>query len=82
MILKVLLFGPQATLANQREIEIDVPDASVTVEEILHQIGNKLPQLKASLASSRIAVNQQFAEPSEIIPCDAEVAIIGMVSGG
>ncbi len=69
-------------LANRQEIVLSLPDGFTKAEEVLRIIGEVLPQLKPSLASSRLAVNHEFVSAEQTVPLDAEVALIGMVSGG
>ncbi len=82
MSITVLLFGPQATLAGARSVEVVVDGASPTAREVLAAIGEAAPELVGSLAASRLAINHEFAPGDRIVSPGDEVALIGMVSGG
>lgn len=76
----VLLFGPQAALAGVRQLRLDVPEG--TVAGVRAALAAACPALAASLASSRLAVNQEFAGDADLVSASDEIALIGMVSGG
>ncbi len=82
MRVSVLLFGPQATLAGTRSIEVDVATDSPTATDILTALQEAAPALTGSLTSSRLAINHEFAAHDQIVQPGDEVALIGMVSGG
>ncbi|TWT98182.1 ThiS family protein [Botrimarina colliarenosi] len=82
MRVSVLLFGPQATLAGARSVDVDVAAESPTANDILAALREASPALTGSLAMSRLAVNHEFAAPDRPIGPGDEVALIGMVSGG
>jgi molybdopterin converting factor small subunit len=82
MRVSVLLFGPQATLAGARSVEVDVESDSPTATDILTALHEAAPALTGSLTSSRLAVNHEFAAADQTIHHGDEVALIGMVSGG
>lgn len=47
------------------------------------KLGEAYPQLLPLLCNCRLAVNYEFIDPEEVIDfSSAEVALIGMVSGG
>ena len=82
MRINVLLFGPQATLAGARSVEVVVVADSPTVSDVLIALRETAPTLTDSLTSSRLAVNHRFASSDHAIQQGDEVALIGMVSGG
>ena len=79
---KVLLFGPQATLAGSCEVDVTLESATISATDLLDELGNSLPAIQASLATSRLAVNHEFVPPETEINPDSEIALIGMISGG
>ena len=81
MIHLVRLFGPQAVDAGTRRLEVDLGE-SATCRELKQRIGELRPAIKASLPSSRIAVNHKFVPDDHPIDPADELALIGMVSGG
>jgi molybdopterin converting factor small subunit len=82
MRVSVLLFGPQATLAGARSVDVDIESDAPTVADILTALHEAAPALTGSLASSRLAINHEFAAADQTIQQGDEVALIGMVSGG
>lgn len=79
---KVLLFGPQATLAGSREVDVMLESATVTATDIIEELSKSLPSIKASLATSRLAVNHEFVTAETEVDPNSEIALIGMISGG
>ena len=79
---RVLLFGPQASLAGCASVDVQVVSGQTTAAQILEQLGTSLPTLAASLPTSRLAVNHDYADPAAPLTGDEELALIGMVSGG
>lgn len=77
----VLLFGPQAKLAEAKELVVDV-DAPATAADVIAAIVVACPELAESMSVSRLAVNHEFAAPGTIVAEGDELALIGMVSGG
>ena len=77
----VKLFGPQAALAGVDAVDVPAP-AGVTAQNFKRLLGESAPKLIPSLPASRIAVNHEYVGPDDPIPAGAEVALIGLVSGG
>ena len=82
MTLTIKLFGPQATLAGEREVTIKTPQPSATAGEVLRLLGQVSPALGPSLDASRLAINHEFAADTTVVRPSDEIALIGMVSGG
>lgn len=82
MVIRVLLFGPEAAAAGVRAVEVDVADGARTAAAVLGRIGEACPALRGRLGSARLAVNGEFAAPAQAIGVGDEVALIGLVSGG
>jgi molybdopterin converting factor small subunit len=78
----VKLFGPQAQLARTRELIVELPDEDVTCGELRQILTRMQSPLSASLAASRLAVNQAFAAEDDPVRAGDEVALIGLISGG
>lgn len=78
---KIRLFAILRDIAKVDFIELDLPDKS-TGKDLLEQLGKKYPQLKRTIEKSAIAVNENYLMPDEIIPENAEIAVIPPVSGG
>ncbi len=77
----VKLFGPQAQLAQAREVRLDLAEAP-TVGALRAALAEAKPALAPTLAASRVAVNHEFATDCDMISTKDEVALIGMVGGG
>ena len=77
----VRLFGPQAKLAGRDAVELQAP-AGVTAADLKTLLARAEPALAGSLPASRIAVDHEYAAPTDPVPAGAEVALIGLVSGG
>jgi molybdopterin converting factor small subunit len=78
----IRLFGPQAQLAGTRELIVELPDADITCGELRQMLARTQSSLSASLAASRLAVNQAFAADDDPVRAGDEVALIGLISGG
>lgn len=81
-IAKLRLFGPQAQLVGQPAIAVRVDPGQTTCETMMITLAEQWPVLRASLASSRLAVNHELASPSTKLQGDEELALIGLIGGG
>ena len=79
--ISVKLFGPQAALAGADAVDVLTPE-TVNAQNLKRLLGETAPRLLASLPASRIAVDHEYAAPHDPVPAGAEVALIGLVSGG
>ena len=77
----VRLFGPQARLAGADRVDVPLPQHA-TADDLLTRLQTVCPPLGPSLAASRIAVDHAYAAAGDPVPDGAEVALIGLVSGG
>lgn len=82
MRIDVLLFGPQAELAQTDRVAVQIDSADATVTLVMTELATAVPALAESLESSRLAVNHAYAASDDAITSGDEVALIGMVSGG
>ncbi len=76
----VLFFGATAESVGRREIEIDLAEQTKSCEAFA-QIIERFPQIN-NRHSLFFAVNQEYADGSEIIKNGDELAIFPAVSGG
>ncbi len=81
MRVRVLFFGMLKDIVGKPADEIDLPEGS-SVADVLRRYESQIPQLKQSLPSLAIAVNQQYAGPDTKLKADDEVALLPPVSGG
>lgn len=82
MKIKVLLFGPQARLAGESAVTLELPADDATASRVLATLGDQSAPLAPTLANSRLAINHAYARPGDAVTEHDEVALIGMVSGG
>lgn len=59
-----------------------MPQLELTVAELLTLLERNKPTLQGRLGSVRVAVNEEFAEPSAVLRGGEVVALIPPVSGG
>ena len=77
----VRLFGPQARLAKADEIPVPLAEGG-TVADLRSALAAACEPLRPSLNGSRFAVNHEYVSDAAPVPPGAEVALIGLVSGG
>jgi len=82
MTIVVKLFGPQARMCGRTEVSLEVSGEGATYDALTKQLAEAEPSLRESLATSRLAVNHEYALPEQISREGDDVALIGMVSGG
>jgi len=78
---RVLFFGILRDAAGMPSDAIDLP-AGARVSDVVAHYQGRIPQLKASLASMALAVNQHYAAPETLLNDNDEVAFLPPVSGG
>jgi MoaE-MoaD fusion protein len=81
MRVRVLFFGVLKEIAGMSADEIDVRDGA-SVRDVLLQYQSQIPQLKSSLSSIALAVNQQYAGADTKLKANDEIALLPPVSGG
>lgn len=78
----VRLFGPVADAAQRREVTVSLSAAAPTVAELRQELAKLEPALRPLLGACRFAVDYEFAPETRLLNPHAEIALIGMVSGG
>lgn len=81
MRVRVLFFGILKDLAGKSADSLDLPDGA-SVRDVLKHYEARVPQMRESLASLAVAVNQQYARTETKLKSDDEVALLPPVSGG
>lgn len=81
MNVRVLFFGPLVDITECATLEVTLPD-SATVQSLLDAIFLRWPALRGWDANLLVAVNLGYAARGELVPPDAEVAIMPPVQGG
>jgi molybdopterin synthase catalytic subunit len=82
MRLVVRLFAAARDRAGADRLTLSIEGSSASLEELRMALERSTPALAPILAISRIAVNQEFAEPGARVAEGDEIAIIPPVSGG
>ena len=81
MQVRVLFFGVLKDLVGKRN-EFIVLAPNATVGDLLSQLENRTPRLKAVLSSVAMSVNEEYAGPEVILKQGDEIALLPPVSGG
>ena len=77
----ILLFARLKELAGTSTVEIDL-DEGARVADLRRKLGEHVPSAAPLLKHCLFAVNDAYADESQVIPSDAEIACIPPVSGG
>ena len=79
--IKVLFFATMRTRAKRTSFELEIkPDA--TVGDFKKILIVEIPALEASLPSTLVSINREYAFDEDKIPENAEIALFPPVSGG
>jgi MoaE-MoaD fusion protein len=79
----IRVYGGLTELVGGRELQVDVPeDAPLTVSRLRAAIASAHPHLAPLLAHVTVAVDLEVARAEEVVPPDAEVALLPPVAGG
>jgi molybdopterin synthase catalytic subunit len=81
MRIQVLYFAAARERTKTAREEIDVPEGT-TAGALATLLGERHAELRSILGRLRLAVNQDFAEPAQVLREGDEVALIPPVSGG
>lgn len=79
--IKILFFATIRDKAGTKSMDLDIPN-EMTVHGLKEKLGNEYPNLKDSLKSILVSVNQEYAFDDAMIPANAEIALFPPVSGG
>jgi len=81
MQLSIRLFARARDLVGKPEVMVELP-AGATVADLRRRLSVDYPALKSLLENSALAVNDEFADDSSLLPPSSEVALLPPVSGG
>jgi len=81
MQVAVKLFARARDLTGAYMVSVEVPDQA-TVGDLRRQLALAYPALKTLLERAALAVHDEFAGDSTVLPANAEVALLPPVSGG
>jgi MoaE-MoaD fusion protein len=79
VVVRVLYF---AAARERAGVPLDELEGGGTVADVLARVVALRPGLGAIVGQCRVAVDQAFAKPGDVVPDGAEVAIIPPVAGG
>jgi molybdopterin converting factor subunit 1 len=79
--IKLLFFATIRERMGLRSLEMDIP-LNMTVEGLKEKLSSDYPNLKESLKSVLISINQEYAFDEALIPANAEIGMFPPVSGG
>lgn len=79
--IKILFFATIRDKAGTKSINLDIPN-EMTVQQFKQKLASEYPNLKDSLKSILVSINQEYSFDDAIIPMNAEVALFPPVSGG
>lgn len=81
MICSVKLFAVARQRVGQSAIEIDLPEGA-NIGRLRAALVERYPALVEVVAHARLAIDNEYAGDSTLIPANAEIALIPPVSGG
>ena len=81
MMIRVKVFAAAKDIVGNNHIDLEL-DEGATIADLQIQLLKLIPDLESHLPRSAFAVNQQYAQPTDVVPIDCEVAMIPPVSGG
>jgi molybdopterin converting factor small subunit len=81
MIIRIQMFARARDLAGAEWVEVELPKGS-TISELRRELGRRYSALEPLLRRSAIALNEEFAEESDVLHSDAKLAMLPPVSGG
>lgn len=80
--IRVLYFAAARERAGVDREELELPGERSTVAQALEHLLGLHPSLRPVAPHLRVAVNQEFAQPGDLVPDGAELALIPPVAGG
>ena len=81
MTYRVMLFGAEAVAAGERSLDLEIPQESITADELKLHLSESYPGM-SGIPSCRVAVNQKFVVGDDKLTPGDEIALVGPVSGG
>ncbi len=81
MELTVRLFATLKAQAGAGEVTVEVPEGA-QVADLLRALSTAYPALAAALPAALVAVNREYADLSQPLRSDDEIALFPPVSGG
>lgn len=79
--IKLLFFATIRDRVGTRSLELDIP-LNMTVQGLKEKLSTDYPNLKESMKSVLVSINQEYAFDEASIPVNAEIGMFPPVSGG
>jgi molybdopterin converting factor subunit 1 len=79
--IKLLFFATIRDRVGAKSLELDIP-LNMTVQGLKEKLSMDYPNLKDSMRSALISINQEYAFDEAVIPMNAEIGMFPPVSGG
>lgn len=81
LTINIRLFALYRERLQKSQIHLMVPDGS-TVEDVTNQLSQEYPKIGLLIKHTAIAVNEEYADKSQILFQGDEMALLPPVSGG
>lgn len=78
---EVRLFAGAREAVGRESVEIEIDERSTAID-VIDRLADEWPQLADLLPSCRLAVDDRYVGPREVIPTGGSIALIPPVSGG
>jgi molybdopterin converting factor subunit 1 len=79
--IKLLFFATIRDRVGAKSLELDIP-LNMTVQGLKEKLSMEYPNLKESMKSVLVSINQEYAFDEAVIPTNAEIGMFPPVSGG
>src|SRR4029077_4629588 len=81
MLFSVRLFARARDIVGKDVAMVELPPGA-TVADLRRRLDSNYPALKSLLEKSALAINNEFADDSLLLPPNSEIALLPPVSGG
>ena len=78
---KLLFFATIRDRVGAKSLELDIP-SDMNILGLKEKLSHDYPNLKESMKSVLISINQEYAFDEAVIPTNAEIGMFPPVSGG
>ena len=82
MRIEVLFFATLKDIANTRRIELEFTGDECSINDVRDTLTEKMPNVQANLEAAVAAINEEFAQSSDLVHDGDRVAFFPPVSGG
>ncbi|MCA9631818.1 MAG: molybdopterin converting factor subunit 1 [Myxococcales bacterium] len=82
MRIELLYFAALKELTGTSGETLEIDLSEPTVSDLCSELERRRPELVGRLGAVRVAVNEAFAQSSDVVPEGATVALIPPLSGG